>query len=76
MEDAVTDTEMRQEGVSQPLARMGTFHQAGNINNIKECWDFAANQEVKAKTHSRFSTLIQFILSVFNFVYHHKIGVE
>lgn len=65
VEDAITGADMGQEGVSQPLARMGIFHQASNVNNIKECWDFAANQEVKVKTHSRFSTLIQVILRVF-----------
>lgn len=38
---------MGQEGVPQPLARMGTLHQACNVHHIKESWDFAANQKEK-----------------------------
>lgn len=49
MKDAITGSDMGQEGVPQPLARMGTLHQARNVHHIKECWDFAANQEEKAK---------------------------
>lgn len=49
MEDAVTGADVGQEGVSQALAGMSTFHQAGNVNHIKEGWDFAVIQEVKGK---------------------------
>lgn len=49
VEDAVTSADMGQEGISQALARMSTFHQASNVNDIKECWDSAAIQEVKGK---------------------------
>lgn len=49
MEDAITGTDVGQEGVSQALARVGTFHQASYVHHIKECWDFAANQEVEGE---------------------------
>lgn len=49
VEDAVTGADVGQEGVSQALAGMSTFHQAGNVNHIKEGWDFAVIQEVKGK---------------------------
>lgn len=49
MKDAITGSDMGQEGIPQPLARMGTLHQARNVHHIKECWDFAANQEEKNK---------------------------
>ena len=45
MEDAIACTDVGQEGVSQTLTLMSTFHQASNVHNIKECWDFAATQE-------------------------------
>lgn len=51
VEDAVTGADMGQEGIPQALAIMSTFHQASNVNNIKERWDFAATQEVKGKSH-------------------------
>lgn len=55
MEDAVTGADMGQEGISQALARVGTFYQTSNVNNIKERWDFAATQDVKETmiTHLR-----------------------
>lgn len=49
MEDAVAGADMGQEGISQALAGMSTFHQASDVNNIEECWDFAATQEAKGK---------------------------
>lgn len=51
VEDAVTGTDMGQEGISQALALMSTFHQASNVHNIQEGWDFAATQEVRGKSH-------------------------
>lgn len=53
VEDAVTGADMGQEGVSQALASMSTFHQASNVNHIKEGWDFAVIQEAKG-TNLRF----------------------
>ncbi len=47
MEDAVTGADVRQEGISEALTSMSAFHQAGNVNHIKKCWDFAKSQEVK-----------------------------
>lgn len=38
MEDAITGADMGQEGISQALARMSTFHQTSNVNDIQECW--------------------------------------
>lgn len=49
MENAITGADMGQEGISQALARMGTFDQPSNVDDIKECWDFAAMQEVKER---------------------------
>lgn len=54
VKDAIAGSDMGQEGVPQPLARMGTLHQARNVHHIKECWDFAANQEERKQ---RFSSL-------------------
>lgn len=53
VKDAVAGCDMGQEGVPQPLARMGTLHQARNVHHIKECWDFAANQEERKQRFSR-----------------------
>lgn len=47
VEDAITGSDVRQEGVPQALARMGSLHQACDVHHIKECWDLAANQGVK-----------------------------
>lgn len=49
MEDAVAGADMGQEGISQALASVSTFHQASNVNYIKEGWDFATTQEVKGR---------------------------
>lgn len=49
VEDAVTGADVGQEGVSQALATVGTFHQASDVHHIKECWDFAANQEAEGE---------------------------
>ena len=49
VEDAVAGADMGQEGISQALASMSTFHQTSNIYNIKERRDFAATQEVKGE---------------------------
>lgn len=49
VEDAVTGADVGQEGVSQALARVGTFHQASYVHHIKEWRDFAANQEVEGE---------------------------
>ena len=57
MEDAVTGADMGQEGISKALASMSTFHQASNVYNIKERWDFAATQGVKRKKSQPFQTL-------------------
>lgn len=56
VEDAVTGADMGEEGISQALASMSTFHQASNVYNIKKCWDFAASQEVKGKKGQPFKT--------------------
>lgn len=45
MEDAITGIDVGQEGISQALASMSTFHQTGNVNNIKKSWDFAVTKE-------------------------------
>lgn len=45
MEDAITGVDVGQEGISQALASMSTFHQTSNVNNIKKSWDFAATKE-------------------------------
>lgn len=45
VEDAIAGADVRQEGVPQALARVGAFHQSGDVHHIEECWDFAANQE-------------------------------
>lgn len=42
MEDGITGTDVRQEGITETLALSSTFHQAGNINNVEEGWHFAA----------------------------------
>lgn len=47
VEDAIAGADVGQEGVSQALAGMSTFHQASNVDNIEERWDFAATREVK-----------------------------
>lgn len=47
MEDAVTGSDMGQEGVPQALARMGSLHQARDVHHIKERWDLAANHKGK-----------------------------
>lgn len=47
VEDAVTGSDVGQEGVPQALAGMGSLHQARNVHHIEECWDLAAKQEVK-----------------------------
>lgn len=57
---------MGKEGVPQALARMGTLHQARNVNHIKERWDFAANQEVKINKTLKTG---EFIWDVYNNVY-------
>lgn len=49
VKDAIAGSDMGQEGVPQALAGMGTLHQACNVHHIKECWNFAANQEDKTK---------------------------
>lgn len=49
MEDAVAGADVGQEGVSQTLARVGAFHQAGYVHHIKERRDFAADQEVEGE---------------------------
>lgn len=49
VEDAVTGVDVGQEGVSEALARVGTFHQASYVHHIEKCWDFAANQEEKGE---------------------------
>lgn len=49
VEDAVTGADVGQEGVSQALATVGTFHQASYVHHIQECRDFAANQEVEVE---------------------------
>lgn len=50
VENAITGADMGQEGISQALARMGTFDQPSNVDDIKECWDFAATPEVKERS--------------------------
>lgn len=45
VEDAITGVDVGQEGISQALATMSTFHQTSNVNNIKKSWDFAATKE-------------------------------
>lgn len=47
MEDAITGADIGQEGISEALASVSAFHQASNVNYIKERWNFAATQEVK-----------------------------
>lgn len=49
MEDAITGVDVGQEGISQALASMSTFHQTSNVNNIKKSWDFAATKREKKK---------------------------
>lgn len=49
VEDAITGVDVRQEGISQALASMCTFHQARNVNNVKESRDFAAVKEEEEK---------------------------
>lgn len=49
VEDAVTGADVGQEGITQALASVSTFHQASDVNDIKECWDFAATQEVRGE---------------------------
>lgn len=44
VEDAIAGADVGQEGVPQALARVGAFHQAGDVHHVEECWDFAANQ--------------------------------
>lgn len=54
VEDAVAGADVGQEGVSQALALVGAFHQASDVNDIEECWHFAATQAVRAgKGHLR-----------------------
>lgn len=45
VEEAVAGADVGQEGVPQALARVGAFHQAGDVHHVEESWDFAANQE-------------------------------
>lgn len=45
VEDAIAGADVGQEGVPQALARVGAFHQAGDVHHVEECRDFAANQE-------------------------------
>lgn len=45
VEDAITGIDVGQEGISQALASMSTFHQTGNVNNTKKSWDFAVTKE-------------------------------
>lgn len=47
VEDAVAGADMREEGISQALTSMSTFHQASNVNDIKERWDFAGSKSKK-----------------------------
>lgn len=47
VENAVTGSNMGQEGVPQALAGMGSPHQARDVHHIEESWDLAANMEVK-----------------------------
>lgn len=49
MKDSIAGTDVGQEGVPQTLARVRSFHQASNIYNIKEGWDFAETQKKKKK---------------------------
>lgn len=44
VEEAIAGADVRQEGVPQALARVGAFHQAGDVHHIEESWDFAANR--------------------------------
>lgn len=69
MKDAIAGSDMGQEGVPQALAGVGTLHQACNVHHIKECWNFAANQEDKTKQDLRIETTHPRLVFFSKFVY-------
>jgi len=40
MEDGIACPDVGEEGVSKPLALMGSLHKTRNVNNIQKRWDF------------------------------------
>ena len=46
MEDGIACPDVGEEGVSKPLALMGSLHKTRNVNNIQKRWDFTEKWQI------------------------------
>jgi hypothetical protein len=52
MENGITSRNVGKKSVAQSLTFRRPFHQAGNVDHIQKCRNFAAKEEKKKKSES------------------------